>query len=154
MLNAKHHKREAEIVWSQTAEEISRQVRAFNPKYKEAEGALASKQEQLGSTPAAIQEPVEKPVAEGAQQLNLMVQNTMGLHARPAAQFVKTANQFKSDIMVAKGDQTANAKSINQVLLLNVRQGDAIVITATGPDALAALSAIEALAADNFGDAN
>ena len=121
---------------------------------REAEGALASKQEQLGSTPAAIQEPVEKPVAEGAQQLNLMVQNTMGLHARPAAQFVKTANQFKSDIMVAKGDQTANAKSINQVLLLNVRQGDAIVITATGPDALAALSANEALAADNFGDAN
>lgn len=123
---------------------------------REAEGALASKRQQLGQTEVdeTVKEPAQKRATEGAEKLDLSVQNALGLHARPAAQFVKTANQFKADIMVAKGDQTANAKSINQVLLLNVRQGDAIVITATGPDALAALSAIEALAADNFGDAN
>jgi phosphocarrier protein FPr len=53
---------------------------------------------------------------------------------------------------VSKGDKSANAKSINQVVTLAVRRGAQIVLKATGPDAAGALAALQALAENNFGD--
>jgi phosphocarrier protein FPr len=115
----------------------------------EARGALAAKisQLELFETP-----PVAAPQAEGGLELILTVPNRLGLHARPAAAFVKTAGQYQAEIWVGKGHKTANAKSINQVATLGVRQGEQIVLKATGPDAAAALAALKLLAEDNFGE--
>lgn len=62
--------------------------------------------------------------------------NKVGLHARPAALFVQTANRFKCNIRVinTKNDHSANAKSILEVLALGADYGDEIIIQADGPD--------------------
>jgi phosphocarrier protein FPr len=123
----------------------------------EARGALAIKAGQLQAGDAA-ESPLAEPVGEPAEtqgpveQLRLVVYNRLGLHARPAARFVGVANRYESSISLSKGGAEANAKSINQVATLGVRQGDEIVITARGPDAIQALQAIQDLADDNFGD--
>lgn len=72
-----------------------------------------------------------------------------GLHARPAAQFVKTAKQFRSEIRVAKGDREANAKSSLNVMTLGAKKGDEIVIRAEGEDAEEAVNALVALISTN-----
>jgi phosphocarrier protein FPr len=122
----------------------------------EARGALAVKVEQLrATTGAAAATENEAPTAvahEAGQKIHLTVHNRLGLHARPAAQFVSKANEFQADISVGKGDRLVSAKSINQVATLGVRQGEEIVIKAIGPDAQAALVALQALADDNFGE--
>ena len=118
----------------------------------EAESALAVKREQLGGEPEpppAVAAPAD---AAGGERIALLVRNRLGLHARPAARFVMTAGRYEADVRVMKGERVANAKSINQVATLGVRQGDEIVVTATGPDAGAALAALQALADENFGD--
>lgn len=127
----------------------------------EARGALAMKASQLvPATAAAVPSlsagtPADTAPSEPegeAERLQLVVGNRLGLHARPAARFVSVANQFASQITLSKGAAEANAKSINQVATLGVRQFDEVVITARGPDAAQALQAIQALADDNFGD--
>lgn len=69
----------------------------------------------------------------------------VGLHARPAAKFVKTATTFSSDIVVRNGERIANAKSMVQILTLEAGQGAVIEIEATGPDEIEALAALTAL---------
>lgn len=119
----------------------------------EAESALSVKREQLGGEPEALPATTSAvPANASSESVTLIVRNRLGLHARPAARFVMTAGRYEADIRVAKGGKSANAKSINQVAILGARQGDEIVVTATGPDAVAALAALQALAADNFGD--
>jgi phosphotransferase system HPr (HPr) family protein len=89
------------------------------------------------------------------QNIILTVNHSVGLHARPAAQFVQTASQFESEITVAnktKESDPVNAKSILNVLTLGVHQGYEIEITADGADAGKALKALEQLVADNFGE--
>ena len=58
-----------------------------------------------------------------------------GLHARPAAQFVKKAKEFDSEIVVIKGEREANAKSSLKIMSLGAKQGDEIIIRAEGDDA-------------------
>ena len=89
------------------------------------------------------------------ESIILTVNHPVGLHARPAAQFVQTASTFDSEITVAnktKESAAVNAKSILSVLTLGVHQGFEIEITAEGDDAGDALKALEALVADNFGE--
>jgi phosphocarrier protein HPr len=68
-----------------------------------------------------------------------------GLHARPAAQFVKTAKQFSSDIVVIKGEREANAKSSLKLMTLGAKKGDKITISAEGEDAQEAVDALTQL---------
>jgi phosphocarrier protein HPr len=68
-----------------------------------------------------------------------------GLHARPAAQFVKTAKQFSSDIMVVKGEREANAKSSLKLMTLGAKKGDKITIRAEGEDAQEAVDTLTQL---------
>jgi phosphotransferase system HPr (HPr) family protein len=82
----------------------------------------------------------------------LTVRHKVGLHARPAAQFVQTAKKYKSDIRVLHNERTANAKSILTVLTLGANQGALITIQAEGEDADEALAALTALVKDNFGE--
>ena len=74
--------------------------------------------------------------------------NDVGLHARPAALFVQKATTFASSISVAKDGNEANGKSLLALLKLDVRSGDTVTISAEGPDADAALAALNELAAD------
>jgi phosphotransferase system HPr (HPr) family protein len=69
-----------------------------------------------------------------------------GLHARPAARFVKAAKGFAAEIVVIKADREANAKSQLAVMKLGARHGDEIVIRAEGEDAPAALDELAAIA--------
>ena len=69
----------------------------------------------------------------------LTIQNEQGLHARPAAIFVQIANKYESDIIVRKGAQEVNGKSIMGLLTLAAERGAKLIIKANGPDAKEAL---------------
>jgi phosphocarrier protein HPr len=85
-------------------------------------------------------------------QITLTVHHEVGLHARPAALFVRTAKQFRSTIGAIHGDREANAKSILSVLTLGAEQGAVITIHAEGEDADQALEALADLINSNFGE--
>jgi len=85
-------------------------------------------------------------------EITTIVRHKLGLHARPAAQFVQTAQAFSSDIRVVTDGQEANAKSILKVLSLGISQGTPVVIRAQGEDAAQALATLAALIESNFGE--
>lgn len=85
-------------------------------------------------------------------EITLTIHHEVGLHARPAATFVRTAKQFGSAIKVTHGEREANAKSILSVLTLGAEQGAVITISAEGEDAGQALETLTALVNDNFGE--
>lgn len=80
------------------------------------------------------------------------VKNPTGLHARPAAMFVKTAGSFKSSIRIIFREREADAKSILGVMTLGVRQGSQIILRAEGEDAENAIKALTSLIASGFGE--
>ena len=84
---------------------------------------------------------------------DIVVKHADGLHARPAALFVRTAQRFKANIELECGGHEADAKSILSVLSLGVNQGMSFTIRADGPDATEALDAICSLVASNFEEA-
>lgn len=119
----------------------------------EARGALTAKRQQLGIAAPAVAAPPPTPSPTGAAlSQTFTIRNALGLHARPAAQFVAAANRFPASLTVRKGARQANAKSINQVATLGVRQGDEILVEAQGDGAEVALAALAALVAANFGE--
>lgn len=127
----------------------------------EARGALVAKATQLTgvSSPASVGDSdIPASNAESPrQEIRLTVSNRLGLHARPAAQFVATAARFQSQILVqnlTRNTALVRGDSINQVTTLGVRQGHELLITATGADADAALAALQVLFATNFGEDN
>ena len=118
----------------------------------EARGALQSKEEQLRGEPSAISDSDMDGVVA---KVRVTVQNPLGIHARPAAALVSTASRFKSTVMVrnaSRGSGAVNARSINQVSLLGVQQGDEIVLSASGPDADTALAELKTLVESGFGE--
>ncbi len=80
----------------------------------------------------------------------LVVLNKLGIHARPAAMFVKTANVFTSKIFVEKDGETVNGKSIMGLMMLAAGPGSKIRVQADGPDSSQAVAAIEALLQRKF----
>jgi phosphotransferase system HPr (HPr) family protein len=89
------------------------------------------------------------------ETIRLTVNHSVGLHARPAAQFVKAASGFEADISVTnatEGGDPVDAKSILSVLTLGVHQGYEIEITADGSDAKEALETLTELVESNFGE--
>jgi len=76
--------------------------------------------------------------------------NPLGMHARPAAEFVKVANRFRSGVEVKKDDLTVNGKSIMGVMMLAAERGSSLVIRTDGEDAAEAMEALLALVADGF----
>lgn len=78
-------------------------------------------------------------------QRTLKVVNKTGLHARPAAKFVETANRYNSRITVQKKDRKADAKSIIGILGLGASKGSIITITAEGEDESIAVETLAAL---------
>jgi phosphocarrier protein HPr len=78
------------------------------------------------------------------------VLNATGLHARPAGQFVETANRFRSSIRLAKGEREVNGKSVLGLMLLEITTGCEIVIKADGEDEEQAATALAQLVARGF----
>ncbi len=78
--------------------------------------------------------------------------NKNGVHARPAAEIVKTAGRFTSDVTIVRDDLEVNGKSIMGVMMLAAECGSSITLRATGPDADAALDALADLVQAKFGE--
>ena len=70
----------------------------------------------------------------------LVVQNKMGIHARPAAMIVRITNKFKADVFVEKDDEQVNGKSIMGLMMLAAGKGSKVKFSATGADAAATLA--------------
>lgn len=83
---------------------------------------------------------------------SVKIVNKLGIHARPAAEIVKTASRFGSNITIVRDDLEVNGKSIMGVMMLAAEQGSTISIKADGPDADAALDALEVVIAEGFGE--
>lgn len=81
---------------------------------------------------------------------DVVVQNQVGLHARPATFFIQKANEFKSSIWVEKDERKVNAKSLLGVLSLGITKGTTINIIADGLDEEEAVTTLVNLIASNF----
>ncbi|MGH7561949.1 MAG: HPr family phosphocarrier protein [Gemmatimonadales bacterium] len=79
--------------------------------------------------------------------------NPLGLHARPAAQLVKLASTFTSEIELVKDGMPVNGKSIMGVMMLAAECGSSLTVRATGPDETAAAEALAELINSGFGEA-
>ena len=81
-----------------------------------------------------------------------LVVNPLGLHARPAAQLVKLASSFASEIELVKDGMPVNGKSIMGVMMLAAETGSSITVRARGTDEAEAVAALSALIASGFGE--
>src|SRR5213594_5211453 len=80
----------------------------------------------------------------------LVVLNKLGIHARPAAMFVKTANRFDCEVFVEKDGEKVNGKSIMGLMMLAAGPGSKLSVHAEGADAAKALSELESLLKRKF----
>jgi phosphocarrier protein len=89
-------------------------------------------------------------IAADHYRCEVVVVNTMGLHARPATLFVRTANQYQSEVTIRKGDERVDGKSILQLLTLQATAGTRLVLEVRGADALPAIQALGQLITAGF----
>ena len=82
----------------------------------------------------------------------VIINNQVGLHARPATFFIQKANEFKSSIWIEKGERRVNAKSLLGVLSLGIVKGTAINIIADGVDAEDAIQTLADLISSDFSE--
>ena len=87
---------------------------------------------------------------ESSVSREVVVQNQLGLHARPASMFVKKATRFESEILVEKDGEEVNGKSIMGLMMLAAGPGTILTVTAEGSDAAEALNELEQLVNQNF----
>ena len=83
---------------------------------------------------------------------DIVISNKLGLHARAAAKLTQLASRFTSEIFISRGAQRVNAKSIMGVMMLAAGLGTTVRLEATGGDADQALSEIQNLFDDKFGE--
>jgi phosphocarrier protein HPr len=83
---------------------------------------------------------------------SVQIVNRNGLHARPAAEIVKAASKFMSDITITRDDLEVNGKSIMGVMMLAAEYGSTVMLRASGPDADQAIDTLSRLIADKFGE--
>ena len=84
---------------------------------------------------------------------SVQIVNRNGLHARPAAEIVKAASRFKSDITIVRDDLEVNGKSIMGVMMLAAEYGATLHLRAHGPDEDEAVNTLANLVANKFGEA-
>ena len=82
----------------------------------------------------------------------VQIVNRNGLHARPAAEIVKAAAKFRSNIVIQRDDLEVNGKSIMGVMMLAAEMGATLTLRADGPDAEEAVNALASLIANKFGE--
>jgi phosphocarrier protein HPr len=91
-------------------------------------------------------------VPEGALSRELPIINKRGLHARASAKFVQMVEKFSAEVWVTRGSETVGGTSIMGLMMLAAGPGTTITVSATGPEAQAAVDAIAALVADKFNE--
>jgi phosphocarrier protein len=97
---------------------------------------------------------MEKSQSNAATHIReLLVQNKMGIHARPAAMIVRVTNKFKADVFVEKDEEQVNGKSIMGLMMLAAAKGTKVKFIATGDDAEAMLTELAALFEKKFDEA-
>ncbi len=97
---------------------------------------------------------MEKSQSNAATHVReLLVQNKMGIHARPAAMIVRVTNKFKADVFVEKDEEQVNGKSIMGLMMLAAAKGSKVKFIATGDDAEAMLSELANLFEKKFDEA-
>ena len=94
----------------------------------------------------------KKATDAGSVTKELVVSNKLGIHARPAAMFVKIANRFTCDIFVEKDGEQVNGKSIMGLMMLAAGPGSKLTIEAKGNDASDAVSELEMLMKNKFNE--
>jgi phosphocarrier protein len=82
----------------------------------------------------------------------LRIENRLGLHARAAAQIVKSASAFASKITLIKDDLEVDGKSIMGIMMLAAAKGSSVLLQVEGPDENGALAELERLFQDKFGE--
>ena len=92
----------------------------------------------------------KKSGGKHAMRREFVVINKLGVHARPAALFVKTANRFTCNVMVSKDGEEVNGKSIMGLMMLAAGPGSTLVVNCDGDDCQEALGEIEALIQRKF----
>ena len=92
----------------------------------------------------------KSPGKENSVIKELTVTNQLGIHARPASMFVKTANRYRSDVFVEKDGETVNGKSIMGMMMLAAGPGSKIRVRAEGHDATQAIHDLESLVRRKF----
>jgi phosphocarrier protein HPr len=97
--------------------------------------------------------PTEATPAGQAVVKELVVQNKLGIHARPAAMIVRITNKFKAEVFVEKDEEQVNGKSIMGLMMLAAGKGSTVKFLATGEDAPQMLAELEALFARKFDEA-
>jgi PTS hybrid protein len=93
-----------------------------------------------------------EPAGGGGDEVELVLRNEVGLHARPAAVLVRALSAFDAEVTVRLGDQEADGHSVLALMSLGARQGDRIRVRARGPQAPAALDKAKELVDGNFGE--
>jgi len=83
---------------------------------------------------------------------DLTIENRNGLHARPAALFVKTSSRFRSEVWVEKDGERVNGKSIMGLMMLAAGKGSILRVTAEGDDATTVMTELEQLIRTRFGE--
>ena len=94
----------------------------------------------------------QKKIGQEPVERTFVIGNKLGLHARPAAVFVQTANRFEASIEVQKEDLKVDGKSIMGIMTLAAEMGSSITVRATGKEAATAMEALAKLIESNFGE--
>lgn len=87
-----------------------------------------------------------------ALEEEMMILNKLGMHLRPAQQFVQTVLKYQCDVYLEKDGQRVNAKSIMGLLTLAAAQGARLIVICDGPDSQDAMDAVRELIASGFGE--
>ncbi|MFL6529859.1 MAG: HPr family phosphocarrier protein [Chthoniobacterales bacterium] len=94
-----------------------------------------------------------KPAASGNRiEKEVMIVNRLGMHARPAAMFVRIASRYRSEVWVEKDGEQINGKSIMGLMMLAAGQGSKLKLCCEGADAAKAVEELEQLIADKFNE--
>jgi dihydroxyacetone kinase phosphotransfer subunit len=121
-------------------------------------GALEAKRAQLGDTGDAVDAApaaTDQPVGDGAASFEAVIRNPSGLHARPAAAFVRAAGRYDARVQVADldaGSAPVAGNSLLALMSLGVRTGTRVRVSATGPQAREAVDELRAMVEDGFGE--
>ena len=120
-------------------------LKAFGPRRRFSFGFLCSPDYSVGQMSAARKAGEELRITK-----EFVVTNKLGIHARPAAMFVKTANRFECDVYVEKDGERVNGKSIMGLMMLAAGPGSKLLVLAEGEDAARAVVELEALLRRKF----
>ena len=104
------------------------------------------------SDEAAPEKEVGPDVPAGAISRDLLIINKRGLHARASAKFVQMVEKFQAEVWVTRGNETVGGTSIMGLMMLAAGPGTTVTVSATGPEAQAAIDALTGLINDKFNE--